>query len=92
MASAAPAVIGELAGNGTAKASSFLAFLAEDVQRSPVLYSTFAALLALLVLVHRLSSPPVEEREPPLMKPAIPVIGHLIGMIKHESHYFKFLE
>ncbi|KAJ0359266.1 hypothetical protein COL154_008410 [Colletotrichum chrysophilum] len=92
MAIAAPAVIGELAGNGTAKAGSFLAFLAEDVQRSPVLYSTFAAVLAILVLVSRLSSPAVEEREPPLMKPTIPVIGHLIGMIKHESHYFKFLE
>ncbi|KAF9878224.1 prostacyclin synthase [Colletotrichum karsti] len=93
MASASPTgEIGGMAANGTAKAGSFLSFFAEDVQRSPILYSAFAVMLALIVIVGKLSSPNLDEREPPAMKPRIPVIGHLLGMIKHQAHFFKSLE
>lgn len=84
--------LGEMAGNGTAKAGSFLTFLVQDMQRSPAIYTTFAVLLALLVFVGKLSSPVLDAREPPVMRPRIPVIGHLIGMIQHGPHYFKSIE
>ncbi|KAF6816519.1 hypothetical protein CSOJ01_02901 [Colletotrichum sojae] len=84
--------LGEMAGNGTAKAGSFLTFLVQDIQRSPAIYTTFAVLLALLVFVGKLSSPALDPREPPVMRSRIPVIGHLIGMIQHGPHYFKSIE
>lgn len=83
---------GDMAGNGTVKAGSFLTFLVQDIQRSPAVYTTFAALMVLLVVVKKLSSPTVDSREPPLMHPRIPVIGHLLGMIKHGNQYFKSIE
>ncbi|KAF6835514.1 hypothetical protein CMUS01_05738 [Colletotrichum musicola] len=84
--------LGGMAGNGTAKAGSFLTFLVQDIQRSPAIYTTFAVLLALVVLVRKLSSPVLDVREPPIMQSRIPVIGHLLGMIQHGPHYFKTIE
>ncbi|GKT50810.1 25-hydroxycholesterol 7-alpha-hydroxylase [Colletotrichum spaethianum] len=81
-----------MAGNDTAKAGSFLAFLVGDIQESTSSYVTVAVLMGIAILVHKFSSPEMDAREPPSMKPRIPVIGHLIGMIRHQSSYFKTLE
>ncbi|KAK2043622.1 cytochrome P450 [Colletotrichum somersetense] len=83
--------IGNMAGNGTAQTGSILSFLIGDMQKSSV-FLTFVMLLASAMLLHRFSSPEMDEREPPPMKPRIPIIGHLLGMIWHQSGYFKTLE
>ncbi|KAG9239552.1 cytochrome P450 [Amylocarpus encephaloides] len=36
----------------------------------------------------RLFSLTPDAREPPLVKPTIPIIGHLIGIIRHQSQYY----
>ncbi|KAL2877214.1 hypothetical protein SGCOL_007610 [Colletotrichum sp. CLE4] len=92
MASQVSEGLGNVAGNGTAKAGSFLAFLVEDVQKSTSSYAAVVILLVFAILVHKFSSPELDGREPPAMKPRIPVIGHLIGMIQYQSRYFKVLE
>ncbi|KZL75264.1 prostacyclin synthase [Colletotrichum tofieldiae] len=81
-----------MAGNGTAKAGSFLASFVGDIQKSTSSYASLAMLLALAIIVYKFASPEIDEREPPPMKPRIPVIGHLIGMIRHQSGYFGTLE
>ncbi|KAK1982475.1 cytochrome P450 [Colletotrichum cereale] len=81
-----------MADNGTAQTGGVLSFLLGDMQKSASPYVTVAILLAFAMLLHRYSSPKIDEREPPPMKPRIPVIGHLLGMIWHQSGYFKTLE
>ncbi|KAK6222082.1 hypothetical protein QIS74_04337 [Colletotrichum tabaci] len=81
-----------MVGNDAPTAGSVLAFVVEDVQRSTSSYVTVAVVLALAIFIHRFSSPELDKREPPPMKPKIPIIGHLVGMIRHQSRYFKTLE
>ncbi|KAK3367579.1 cytochrome P450 [Podospora didyma] len=33
----------------------------------------------------------VTPLEPPVLKPSIPIIGHLIGLFRHHSHYLRIL-
>lgn len=33
----------------------------------------------------------IDPREPPLLKPKVPVIGHLIGILWHQSVYLEKL-
>ncbi|RMJ13686.1 hypothetical protein CDV36_006655 [Fusarium kuroshium] len=80
-----------MAQNVTTASNGFLAFVAEDVKQSPKMYLTGLALLLSAVFLQKLSSPGLDEREPPLLKPGIPVIGHLIGMMKHHGGYFQIL-
>ncbi|KAK2057169.1 hypothetical protein LY76DRAFT_516842 [Colletotrichum caudatum] len=82
-----------MAGNGTAQTGGILSFLIGDMQKSSSsLFLTVVMLLASAILLHRFSSPEMDEREPPPMKPRIPIIGHLLGLIWHQSGYFKTLE
>jgi hypothetical protein len=37
-------------------------------------------------------SPHVDPREPPILKPTIPFVGHLIGLIRHGSHFLRLLK
>lgn len=48
---------------------------------------------ALLVIVWLILHPnrQVDARQPPIVKSKIPVIGHLYGMLKHQSLYFEIL-
>lgn len=41
-----------------------------------------------LIVVWRLSTPTLDPREPPLLKPKIPVVGHLINMIMKGNGFF----
>ena len=52
-----------------------------------ILLATFAILL---VCWQRLSVK-LDPREPPLLKPKLPYIGHIIGIFRHEIFYFNML-
>lgn len=80
-----------MAQNVTTASNGFLSFVAEDVKQSPARYLTGLALLLSAIFLQKLSSPGRDEREPPFLKPSIPVIGHIIGMIKHHGGYFQIL-
>jgi hypothetical protein len=49
-----------------------------------------AAATVLLLLLQRLN-PHMDPQEPPLVKPTVPFIGHLVGMIKHQAEYIGIL-
>jgi hypothetical protein len=49
------------------------------------------AVLAVIALYWRLRSSPSDPREPPLISPTIPVVGHVIGMFKHKMKYFEMI-
>lgn len=47
--------------------------------------------LVLLVLINTLLTPRVDPREPPLLKPSIPLIGHIINLFRHQANFHTFL-
>lgn len=47
------------------------------------------ALTALAVLVRKALHIPMDPREPPLIRPKIPLIGHIIGMMRYQTAYFE---
>lgn len=54
-------------------------------------YVGFATLAVVILLIRRLTSIKLAPGEPPLLKPRLPLIGHILGLIKHESDYFSIL-
>jgi hypothetical protein len=50
---------------------------------------TVLVLLAVAALVGHVLSPNVDGREPPVLKPRIPIIGHLISMIRDQAHFLS---
>ncbi|KAK4201355.1 putative cytochrome P450 E-class, group IV [Triangularia verruculosa] len=57
----------------------------------PVVTGIAAVLLA--ILINTLTTPrQVDPREPPLLKPTIPFIGHIIGLIRHQAEYHRILQ
>jgi hypothetical protein len=50
------------------------------------------AVIALALFLWRFSASGLDPREPPEAISKIPVIGHLIGMLKYEIHYLEILK
>ncbi|KAF4993225.1 hypothetical protein FGRMN_6589 [Fusarium graminum] len=76
--------------------SSLLQSLVADVRggnstSSTVLYTVFLAAAVALVLLNRLLTPRIDPREPPVVKPTIPWIGHIIGVIRHQADYNRII-
>ncbi len=49
------------------------------------------ALTALAVLAWKALHISMDPREPPLIRPKIPLVGHLIGMLRYQTAYFEKL-
>lgn len=47
---------------------------------------------AVLVFAWRLLRAQVDPLEPPPLKPRIPILGHLLGMIRYHTVYFEKLQ
>ena len=56
---------------------------------TPLIVLFIAAVL--LLAWHRLGVQ-MDPLEPPQLKPRIPLVGHLIGMIRYQSVYFEMLK
>lgn len=54
--------------------------------------SIILAVAAVLLVCWQRLSVNLDPREPPLLKPKIPYIGHIIGLFKHHTAYFTMLE
>lgn len=50
-----------------------------------------AALAAVLYFLGKVITPKVDQHEPPILKPRLPLIGHITGLMKYEANYFSFL-
>jgi hypothetical protein len=57
-----------------------------------VLSLLVAAGAFLVVLLHRYASIDYDPREPPIIKPKVPYIGHILGIIIHGTKYFEIVK
>jgi hypothetical protein len=53
----------------------------------PILIATIA-----IIISWRGLYPSIDPREPPLKKPEIPIVGHIIGLARGHGGYFEYLE
>lgn len=49
------------------------------------------AIVTSLGLLDFILTPHMHPNEPPLLKPSIPLIGHLIGLILHQTDYHRIV-
>lgn len=52
------------------------------------------AVVSIALIIFALSkflTPELDPLEPPCLKPTIPLVGHIIGIIQHQSNYHKIL-
>ncbi len=92
MAFESPAAQAEqLYGNSTAAPGGFASFLLEDITSSPIKYMAVAALSAFVLFFHWATTPKLDSREPPFIKPTIPVIGHVINLLTQQGQFFPNL-
>ena len=59
--------------------------------RNGVAVLAIAVLPVLVVLLKRLLFPTFDAREPPVLRPRIPVVGHLIAMARQKSSFYRHL-
>ena len=68
--------------------------IAESVLRVPDSFWSSvllgSAILA-LYLWSKLSSLQLDPQEPPVLKPKVPFIGHIIGLLYHAGEYYNVL-
>lgn len=50
-----------------------------------------AAVVVISYLIQRITSMNLSRQEPPLLKPQMPLIGHIVGLMKEEAAYFSTL-
>jgi hypothetical protein len=53
--------------------------------------SIILAASAILLLCWQRLSVKLDPQEPPLLKPKIPYVGHVIGILQHQITYFDML-
>ncbi|KID89382.1 cytochrome P450 [Metarhizium guizhouense ARSEF 977] len=79
------------AANATVRESGIIAAAVAEFQQSPIRYTVSTLLVTVLVYLYRRSIPALDAKEPPLMLPRIPFVGHLIGLIKNQAEYYTNL-
>ncbi|KAK2672903.1 Cytochrome P450, E-class, group IV [Fusarium oxysporum f. sp. vasinfectum] len=56
-----------------------------------ILSTTVLAIIVAFSLLNRLLTPRIDPREPPVLKPSIPWVGHIIGIIRHQADYSRII-
>lgn len=79
------------AANGTSakEASGLVAAALIEFQTAPIRYAVTTVLVLFLIWLYKQSIPEVDSKEPPLMLPRIPFIGHVIPLVKDQAVYFR---
>ncbi|KAK4128071.1 hypothetical protein N657DRAFT_551291, partial [Parathielavia appendiculata] len=70
--------------NGTSAVPTLTAHGLERMTTMPV---AVAIAVILAALAFGALSPRLDPREPPLVKPGIPLVGHIIGLMRHQAQY-----
>lgn len=78
--------------NATARPESLVATALAEVQSAPIRYLLPTLLLALFTYYYRTSIPEVDSKEPQILMPRIPFIGHLVGLITNQAEYYTGLQ
>ena len=79
-----------MATNGTV--GNFSIFTPYGLDTMQILPVTIVVITVFLAFLIRTLSPRIDPREPPLVKPRIPLIGHIIGMMRHQAEYHIMLQ
>lgn len=61
------------------------------LSRMAPLFLCLAVLAVVLHLLGRFITPKVDQHEPPILTPHVPLIGHILGLAKHQANYFSVL-
>lgn len=48
--------------------------------------------IIVVVFTDAILTPRLDSSEPPLLKPSIPLIGHIIGIIRYQNEYHRMLK
>ena len=54
-------------------------------------FIAFMVVLASLLILQFLGAEDVDPEEPPVVRPGIPFVGHMIGLLRHHNNYFTLL-
>lgn len=82
----------EASSNGTAQGLGSFAFQAlQNANLMTMHYIGIAAAVVLLSLLYHFSPPRLDPREPPMLKPGFPLVGHIVGLVRHGVDYFELL-
>ncbi|KAK4088466.1 hypothetical protein Purlil1_7345 [Purpureocillium lilacinum] len=84
-------VVSAANGTSTRDAGGVLAAAVAGFQEAPIRYTVSTLLVTILVYLYRKSIPELDAKEPPVMLPRIPFIGHLVGMIRNQAEYYTSL-
>ncbi|POR39694.1 Uncharacterized protein TPAR_00118 [Tolypocladium paradoxum] len=77
--------------NATIREGGLLSAAVAGFQQAPIRYTVSTLFITFLVYLYRLSIPEVDSKEPPIMLPRIPFIGHLVGLIRNQAEYYTSL-
>ncbi|KAF4817974.1 25-hydroxycholesterol 7-alpha-hydroxylase [Colletotrichum siamense] len=80
-----------MAENMSTVGNASTSILTGDFGFSPTFLGLIAGLTVIVLFISRWSTPDLDDREPPALKPRFPVIGHLIGLLWYQGQYFKVL-
>ncbi len=65
--------------------------MVQDGRKSPIIYVCALGAIALGLVIQNLTSVSVDPREPPILRPRIPIVGHLVGLLQHHGVYLMRL-
>lgn len=85
-------VVSAANGTSTRDVGGVLAAAVAGFQEAPIRYTVSTLLVTILVYLYRKSIPELDAKEPPVMLPRIPFIGHLVGMIRNQAEYYTSLQ
>lgn len=63
----------------------------EEGHASPVIIIVIAALPIVLLLLKKTLYPTFDPREPPVFRPRVPFVGHLVSMILEGGSFYQRL-
>lgn len=80
------------ASNGSLQSQGIIADLfGQSSNTTLTILATIIASAFLLPILNKILTPNMDPNEPPLIKPKVPLIGHIIGIIQHQSGYHKMI-
>ncbi|KAF4999383.1 hypothetical protein FGRMN_2524 [Fusarium graminum] len=80
-----------MAPNVTTSSNGLMGPLTDGLEHSPGKLFIAMGVVLIAFVLHKLSSPTLDVCEPPLLKPRVPIIGHLVGLLKYQNTYMKRL-
>ncbi|KPA43946.1 7-alpha-hydroxycholest-4-en-3-one 12-alpha-hydroxylase, partial [Fusarium langsethiae] len=77
--------------SGSFLAQTYLDLRSGNLSSSSVWTTAAIATSIALSLLNYLLTPRLDPREPPVVKPTIPWIGHILGIIRHQADYGRLV-